>query len=76
MTVESVEMAQYFWYCDAGKAIRELGFEPRDLTETLRDTIEDLLARGVAHPRALASRDRPLVEGRRIAGLFGPSEAE
>ena len=25
---ESVEMAQYFWYLDAGKAARELGFAP------------------------------------------------
>ena len=23
-------MAQYFWYLDAGKAARELGFVPRD----------------------------------------------
>ncbi len=30
MSVESVEMAQYFWYCDSGKAMRELGFAPRD----------------------------------------------
>ena len=72
----SVEMAQYFWYCDAGKAIRELGFSPRDLTETLRDTIEDLLARGVAHPRQLAGRERSLGGPRGIARLFGQSEAE
>jgi dihydroflavonol-4-reductase len=36
---ESVEMAQYFWYLDAGKAARELGFEPRDPADTLRDTV-------------------------------------
>jgi nucleoside-diphosphate-sugar epimerase len=74
MTVESVEMAQYFWYCDAGKAVRELGFSPRDLTETLRDTIEDLLARGVAHPRQLPGGERVLGGRRGIAGLFGQSE--
>jgi dihydroflavonol-4-reductase len=36
---ESVEMAQYFWYIDAGKAARELGFSPRDPADTLRDTV-------------------------------------
>jgi dihydroflavonol-4-reductase len=76
MTVESVEMAQYHWYCDSGKAMRELDFEPRDLTETLRDTISDLVARGVAHPR-IAERPlaRALTRGD-LARLFGQSEAE
>ena len=36
---ESVEMAQYFWYIDTGKAARELGFSPRDPADTLRDTV-------------------------------------
>ncbi len=36
---ESVEMAQYFWYVDAGKAARELGFSPRDPADTLRETV-------------------------------------
>jgi len=36
---ESVEMAQYFWYLDAGKAARELGFSPRDPADTLRETV-------------------------------------
>jgi dihydroflavonol-4-reductase len=36
---ESVDMAQYFWYLDAGKAARELGFVPRDPADTLRDTV-------------------------------------
>ncbi|HLK91851.1 MAG TPA: NAD-dependent epimerase/dehydratase family protein [Polyangia bacterium] len=36
----SVEMAQYFWYFDAGKASRELGFQPRDPADTLRDTVK------------------------------------
>jgi dihydroflavonol-4-reductase len=36
---ESVEMAQYFWYIDTGKAARELGFSPRDPSDTLRDTV-------------------------------------
>ena len=32
-------MAQCFWYVDAGKAARELGFVPRDPADTLRDTV-------------------------------------
>lgn len=36
---ESVDMAQFFWYLDAGKAARELGFVPRDPADTLRDTV-------------------------------------
>ncbi|MBK7584110.1 MAG: NAD-dependent epimerase/dehydratase family protein [Myxococcales bacterium] len=47
----SVEMAQYFWYCSSEKAERELGWVARDPGETLRDTVEDLVARGVASPR-------------------------
>ncbi len=47
----SVEMAQYFWYCKSDKAERELGWSARDPGETLRDTVEDLLSRGAAHPR-------------------------
>lgn len=43
----SVEMAQYFWYCSAEKAERELGFAPRDPGETLRDTVDDLVKRRV-----------------------------
>jgi dihydroflavonol-4-reductase len=37
---ESVEMAQYYWYLDAGKAARELGFVPRDPADTLRETVD------------------------------------
>ena len=44
---ESVDMGQYYWYCDAGKAERELGWTARDPGETLRDTIEDLRRRKV-----------------------------
>ena len=36
---QSVEMAEYFWYFDSGKAARELGFIPREATETLFDTV-------------------------------------
>jgi dihydroflavonol-4-reductase len=48
----SVEMAQCFWYVDSSKAKRELGWEPRDPSETLADTVRDLYARGVVWPRA------------------------
>jgi nucleoside-diphosphate-sugar epimerase len=48
----SAEMAQYFWYCDAGRAARELGWEARDPGDTLADTIADLRSRGVVWPAA------------------------
>jgi dihydroflavonol-4-reductase len=79
MSVESVEMAQYYWYCDSGKAMRELGFAPRDLTDTLRDTITDLVARGVAHPRvrnADVRSEQRVFAARSIARLLGESDAE
>ena len=41
----SIEMADLFWYCDSGKARRELGFKTRDPMATLRDTIEDIRER-------------------------------
>lgn len=47
----SLELSQYFWYCDASKAERELGWSARDPGETLRETIEDLTARRVVYPR-------------------------
>jgi dihydroflavonol-4-reductase len=53
-----IEMAQYFWYVDSSKAAEELGWSARDPTETLYDTVEDLRARGVVWPRAVAVRAR------------------
>lgn len=53
----SVEMAQYYWYCDPAKAERELGFSPRDPGETLRDTVNDLVERGVAFPDGLVEHE-------------------
>jgi dihydroflavonol-4-reductase len=35
----AIEMAQYFWYLNCGKATRELSFRPRDPGETLHDTV-------------------------------------
>jgi dihydroflavonol-4-reductase len=58
----SVEMAQYFWYCSADKAERELGFVARDPGETIRDTVDDLVKRKVvavskgSHLGAFATR--------------------
>jgi len=46
----SVEMAQCFWYVDASKAERELGWSARDPGVTLHDTIADLRGRGVVWP--------------------------
>ena len=46
----SAEMAQHFWYVDATKATREIGFSPRDAMETLSDTVAVLRARGVVWP--------------------------
>src|SRR5882672_3799950 len=35
----AIEMAQYYWYLNCGKATRELGFRPRDPGETLHETV-------------------------------------
>lgn len=43
----SVELGQYFWYCSAERAERELGFTSREPIETLRDTVRDLVERKV-----------------------------
>jgi dihydroflavonol-4-reductase len=40
----SVEMSQVHWCFSSGKAVRELGFEPRDPLDTLRDTVASLLS--------------------------------
>jgi dihydroflavonol-4-reductase len=46
----SAEMAQHFWYVDATRARTELGWAPRDPSETLADTVQDLRQRGVVWP--------------------------
>lgn len=40
----SVEMAQHYWYIDSTKALRELGWTPRNANTTLQDTIDWLRA--------------------------------
>ncbi len=37
-----VEIASYFWYADASKAIQELNFAPKDPMDTLLDTVNAL----------------------------------
>jgi dihydroflavonol-4-reductase len=47
----SLELARHYWYVDASRAERELGWSPRDPVTTLADTVADLRARGVVWPR-------------------------
>lgn len=42
--LSSVDMGSHFWYCDCAKAVRELGWAPRDAMQTLSDTVNDILA--------------------------------
>ncbi|MGE0709892.1 MAG: NAD-dependent epimerase/dehydratase family protein [Planctomycetota bacterium] len=42
----SYELANHFWYLDASKARRELGFAPRNPEATLRDAVSWLRGRG------------------------------
>ncbi|BDG06966.1 NAD-dependent epimerase/dehydratase family protein [Anaeromyxobacter paludicola] len=57
----SVEMGERFFYVDSAKAARELGFAPRDLQETLFDTVRFLEARfgRPAGPSWAATSPRP-----------------
>ncbi len=47
----AADMAQFYWYIDSSKAMRELGFCPRDPNVTLHETVVDLRDRGVVWPR-------------------------
>ena len=47
----TLELGSYFWYADSAKAERELGFRPRDPGETLKETVDDLVARKVVFPK-------------------------
>ncbi len=46
----SAEMAQYYWYCDSGRAKDELGWDHREPSDTLYDTVADLRNRGIVWP--------------------------
>ncbi|MBA3241831.1 MAG: NAD-dependent epimerase/dehydratase family protein [Acidobacteria bacterium] len=37
---DEIEMAEHFWYLDSSKAAHDLGFFPRDPSETLLDTVK------------------------------------
>ncbi len=39
ISAAEVEMGERWWWCDSGKAMRELGFAPRDPQETLFETV-------------------------------------
>ena len=60
LPVSSTEaaMAASYWYVDARKAERELGFQPRDPMTTLLDTVKDV--RGLTKKeKVVAAADRP-----------------
>ncbi|MDB4946698.1 MAG: Dihydroflavonol-4-reductase [Labilithrix sp.] len=48
----SLDMAHFYWYLDASLAEADLGWAPRDPTETLADTVRDLEERGVVWPES------------------------
>jgi dihydroflavonol-4-reductase len=52
----SLELARHYWYVDASRAERELGWAPRDPIATLADTVADLRGRGVVWPDDRATR--------------------
>jgi dihydroflavonol-4-reductase len=54
VSAEDVDVAQHYWYCDWSRAAAELGFTPRDPLVTLRDTVDDLYARGAVWPKGKA----------------------
>jgi len=53
---QEVEMGEHWFYLDAGRARRELGFAPRDPQETLYDTVTwlDRHVRKVERPRRVS----------------------
>lgn len=51
----SVKMAEYYWYFSSEKAERELGFEVREASETLFDTIAYLRTHFLGASKALAT---------------------
>jgi dihydroflavonol-4-reductase len=65
MSIEA-EMASAFWYCDSRKAMRELGFTPRDPMATLLDTVKDIRGerrREKVVAKVLTSTTKPTVAG-------------
>jgi dihydroflavonol-4-reductase len=66
----SLDMAHFYWYLDASLAENELGWSPRDPTETLVETVKDLEARGVVWPESGGL----LSSIARRVGMDGPAE--
>jgi hypothetical protein len=56
-----------FNYCEAGKAVRELGYRLSDLDSMLRETVTDLLVRGLVQATT-PSLQQILREARRRRG--------
>lgn len=54
----TVRMSSLFWYCDAAKARRDIGFATRSAGETLRDTISYLRSTGAAQRKLGGSKWR------------------
>ncbi|MBN2197421.1 MAG: NAD-dependent epimerase/dehydratase family protein [Polyangiaceae bacterium] len=52
-----VDMGQHFWYASSAKAERELGWRARDPSETLRDTVNDLIERKVVLVKSESYRE-------------------
>jgi dihydroflavonol-4-reductase len=74
----SLDMAHHTWYLDASRAERELGWTPRDPTETLADAVSDLEIRGVVWPADLGATSMTSAAGtvletlrRRVSDLGG-----
>jgi dihydroflavonol-4-reductase len=44
---ETFEMGCHYWYIATHRACDELGFDPRDWNETLRDTVDDIRSIGM-----------------------------
>ncbi len=63
LPLHEIEIAEHFFYLDASKAERELGFKARDPHETLYDTVKYLFDR--MPPRSLPGRPGKLYEARK-----------
>jgi len=50
----AVDMASHYWYFESAKAVRELGWTPRDATDTLHDTVRYIRDNFLGGHKALA----------------------
>ena len=58
----SIEMARHFWYIDSSRAEDELGFDPRPITLTLRDTVQWIREHHPDFAGAPSHREEPPAE--------------